>query len=131
MSLSLASLWNDLVDWLRCAWRISRRSRQPEVRRWVRFPSRVALTYRPAALAPDVRRSGQARDVCPGGLGLLVNARLRKGELLSVDLPGKSRGEPLSLLSSVRHCRPGVGGLWAVGCSFIRDLSEEELRGFL
>jgi hypothetical protein len=91
----------------------------------------LPLAYRPAGAAVQIQFPARARDVSLGGIGLLVDRRSEPGQLLSLDLPGAGPTTMTSLLSSVRYCTGYGNGAWALGCSFIRDLNETELRAFL
>jgi hypothetical protein len=67
-------------------------------------------------------------DVSIAGIGLWMDKCLVPGTLLHVDLP---ENHGISLLACVAHARCVKNGTWALGCSFIRDLTEQELRRFL
>jgi hypothetical protein len=102
-----------------------------ERRQGARYASAAQTTWRPAAAEPAAEGGPAAvHDVSFGGVGLRLDRPLPCGALLHVQLPGAGPSRP-PLLACVAHAHPAAEGAWAVGCSFIRDLSDQELRSFL
>ena len=99
-------------------------------RQWPRQPSDAETTCRPAVMGDDTRRPAAVRDVSLGGIGLLVADPVEAGWLLSIDLPGGAGRAGVALLACVIHAAPQAGG-WHLGCSFLRELSDQEFRAFL
>ena len=69
------------------------------------------------------------RNVSSGGLRLVLARRFEPGAALAVELPGADDDDSSStLLARVVHVRPHHGGSWALGCSFVSPLSDEEIH---
>jgi hypothetical protein len=125
----LHTFWHTLVERLRPL-------RQAEVatdldrRQWMRFASRAETVCKPVALGNTVKLPARVRDVSFGGINLLVSHHVPRGELLHVELPGAGGGEP-NLLACVVQVDAPADQSWALGCSFIRELDERELKRFL
>jgi hypothetical protein len=96
----------------------------------VRYPSNVATSLVAANGAGPVRLSARVRNISRNGVNLQVNHRFEPGELLSVELPGADGGPPHTALACVVHATPQPDGDWALGCTFSRELSDDDLRAF-
>jgi hypothetical protein len=101
-----------------------------ERRQWVRYRSGARTTCRPAVGPDTTGFQAQVNDVSFGGINLMVGRHLEQGLLLQVDLPKNPQSAP-SLLACVVQVTHRLETAWALGCSFIRELSEQELRRFL
>jgi hypothetical protein len=89
----------------------------------------------PASCQPpsDWKRGGQkwmarVRDISTAGLCVVVSRRFERGAGLAIEIPGSNPASPSILLARVMHVRAEPGGAWALGCSFISPLSDEELE---
>jgi hypothetical protein len=98
-----------------------------ERRQWRRHLSHAETVCEPAG--DGTRLPARVRDVSFGGISLMVRQRLAQGNLLHVNLPG-SDSEPRLLACVVQVSEPAEGS-WALGCTFIRELNEQELNRFL
>ncbi len=76
----------------------------------------------------DARWSAAITDVSQGGIRLVVCRRFEPGTGLGVEFPGQSGEEPYMVLAKVIHVRALPDGSWALGCKFISELGEDELR---
>jgi hypothetical protein len=120
------TLWRGAGAWL--GWLLGKRTaaRTPERRQWPRYHSAVGTHFQPVAGAEGERLPAAVGDISPGGVSLLVGRRLEPGALVHVALPGRAA----NLLACVLHIRDVRDSRWSLGCSFIRELSEEELATF-
>ncbi len=120
-------------DRIRSAWRKiagQPRGHAGERRQVPRQACTAAVTCQPAPEAAGPRWPAQVRDVGPGGIGLVLDHWVGPGALLAVNWPtGGHTSE--TVLACVRHASARPGGAWSLGCSFIRELSEEELQTLL
>jgi len=82
-------------------------------------PSDVDIPPRPALVS----------DISATGLGLIVDEDLPAGTLLNTELKGA--GKPFRILACVVRVIDQDNGQKLVGCSFIRELTEADLRGLL
>jgi hypothetical protein len=73
------------------------------------------------------RWSAEVLDISPNGMGLLVNRPVEVGTLLNIDLEGGTGRGITTILACVVHVTPR-DGQYSLGCNFIRELSEEELK---
>jgi hypothetical protein len=80
----------------------------------------------------DSQQGGAAvSDVSATGIGLIVPQPVEVGTLLSLELQ-KTGGRPaLTMLASVVRVRPHPDGGCALGCNFIGELAEEDLRALV
>jgi hypothetical protein len=72
-------------------------------------------------------------NVSASGVGLETKERIDAGVLLSVDLLDNQNTVRQTMLACVVHVTRSPAGSdeWALGCNFIRSLSEEDLNGLL
>jgi hypothetical protein len=100
-------------------------------RTWDRYPCTVTASYE-LLLAPERgRQAAQVLNISATGVGLRVHQAVEAGTLLSVDLYGAGGGHAPTLLACVVHVSARPGGEWALGCNFIRELSEPELAALV
>jgi hypothetical protein len=102
-----------------------------ERRQAPRYLSGASVVCRVAGPAPQTRLPAHVHDVSAEGIGLLSEQRFEPGTLLEVERPGTGEQAALLILSCVRHARHDPDRNWFLGCSFIRELSEQELHALL
>jgi hypothetical protein len=100
-----------------------------EHRLWVRYSSTPETPLQ--AGSEQVSWSAQIQDISRGGVSLLGNHPFDPGTVLKIDLPLTDHVIPSTLLAKVVHASAKPNGVWALGCAFIKELSEEELRPLL
>jgi hypothetical protein len=100
-----------------------------ERRQWPRFSSKKETLCRPAHPPGETNVRAGVRNISQGGINLLVPRSFSKGTLLHVDSPEDNTSH--ELLACVVQVTLPAEHSWAVGCSFLRALSEPELQAFL
>ena len=92
-----------------------------------------------AALEASCRRTGEVGgqswpgrvvNISSGGIGLLLSRRFQGETLLDVELQGSAGAALLVLRVRVIHCtlfKEGSTSSWLLGCSFAKDLADEQL----
>jgi c-di-GMP-binding flagellar brake protein YcgR len=103
----------------------------PDQRQWKRFPTNVHATYQPVATAEQTPRPAKVLNISVSGIGLSVDREIENGALLSVDLRNASATVERSILACVVHINRQSATQWALGCNFIRSLSEDDLKSLL
>ena len=104
-----------------------------DLRTWVRFTCKLQASYRKvgAATVGEAPNSAQILNISANGIGLAVQPALHAGTLLNVDLLDMHGNTVRTLLACIVHTTRRAGGDFALGCNFIRVLSEEELQSLL
>lgn len=102
--------------------------RGAERRQWPRFVSEKEARCRPAVDADAEPVAARVCNVSAGGINLLALSGFPEGSLLHVGLPADGAKE---LLACVVQVRAPAEESWSLGCSFIRELTEQELCAFL
>lgn len=97
---------------------------------WVRYPADLETTYQPATESGGARLSARVRNVSLGGVNLVVDREFTPGDLLSVELPGVADRTRCTVLACVVHVAAQGDGTWSLGCTFARELNEEDLEAF-
>jgi hypothetical protein len=100
-----------------------------ERRASVRYPSQSATACHPVPEG-DALCSARVVDISTTGIGLIVDRFVEPETLLAVEVQG-AFARSYTLLVEVRHARQRGEQEWLLGCSFARDLSEDELRALL
>jgi hypothetical protein len=127
-----------LVGWIRRM--LSGRARQPVPstgggngrRQFIRHPcnSRTIIQADPDS-APQPYEA-DIHDISQGGIGLQVKRPFWTGDLIHVAMPGSiASGQATNLLVCVVHIRQHLQDSWILGCSFIRELSLQQMDSFL
>jgi hypothetical protein len=101
-----------------------------ERRVWLRYPADLETSYEPATVPGGTRLAARVRNISLGGINLLGNRSFEPGELLSVELPGATEQTTTNVLACVVHCQAEKEGEWSLGCTFSRELSDEDLESF-
>lgn len=73
----------------------------------------------------------EVRDVSTGGIGLILDRDCPKGLFLEIELHNLIQGFKTTLEARVVHTVEQSDGTWFVGCSFLRPMSEHELKSWL
>jgi hypothetical protein len=95
-------------------------------RGWVRFPCRAQATFQ-VVRAPAAPAVAEVLNVSASGIGLRAGGGLQVGEMLSVELRGGDR-PPLTTLACVVRVTAEPDGKQILGCNFISELAEDDLR---
>ncbi len=100
-------------------------------RSFVRYQCSTKATYVIASADLPVPHAAQVLNISPTGIGLLVDQPIKTGTLLSLDLPVGKEHPPLTILANVIHTSSHPTGQWALGCTFVRELTPRELGGLV
>ena len=107
-------------------------STRSERRRTARFECRRTNRWRLFATTACSSGEGTVHDISVDGISLTVNSELRPGLFLDLTLTGDNeKTASQSVLVRVRRVTPQQDGSWIVGCTFVKKLNQEELRGWL
>ncbi len=98
-------------------------------RQWVRFPCQAQATFQ-VVRAPAAPAPAEVLNVSASGIGLRAAADLQVGELLSLELRGVDR-PALTTLACVVRVTTEPGGAQVLGCNFIGDLPDDDLRALV
>lgn len=102
-----------------------------ERRALVRQRSRQTLCLSEAETKEEILWVARIQDICREGVWLLLMRRFETGTLLRLEVPGKSAEKPLLVQARVIHVVPYPNGSFGLGCAFLRELNEEELKNLL
>ncbi len=110
----------------------ARRERHPhsDQRTWMRFRTDRRAIFQKVGGVENQNFTAQVINLSASGVGLCVAIPVDNGTLLSVRLEG-SDGEARTILACVVHVAHQEGGDYALGCNFIRELSEEDLKALV
>jgi hypothetical protein len=97
---------------------------------WERYQLDLQTACQPVATRNDrdLVWAATIRDISVGGVGIVMPRRFEPGMGLAIELPPKADGTSDTLLARVAHVRRLPEGGWLLGCTFISQLSEQELE---
>ena len=98
---------------------------------WVRFSCELKASYRRVGDIAGQAQPAEVLNISANGIGLAVQPTLQAGSLVNVDLLDKNGRMVRTILACVVHTTQRASGDYAVGCNFIRELSEDELQSLL
>jgi hypothetical protein len=96
-------------------------------RTWIRFPCEIRASYQQVG-GDGVSYDAQVQNISASGIALLVPAPVETGVLLTVELHAATGTEVRTILACVVHAASEGEGAWALGCNFIRELTEDDLN---
>jgi hypothetical protein len=102
-----------------------------DARGWVRFPCRVTAVCQDAAAPRQQPWPVEVLNISSSGIGLVVSRTVEPGELLNLELHRGTEAPGHTILACVVHVTPQSEGKLGVGCNFIRELTEAELKALL
>jgi c-di-GMP-binding flagellar brake protein YcgR len=103
----------------------------PDQRVWKRFSTAIKASFQVISAAEATKHPAQVLNISASGVGLAVTELVKVGALLSVELHGAHGSAERTLLACVVHANDRDDGEWALGCNFIRSLSEADLNALL
>jgi hypothetical protein len=124
------SFWRRLLGRSTCPVSAKCDSGTEDRRDWLRHPANLETSLRPTCAPGGMRLSARVRNISLGGINLVCNRAFEPGELLSLELPGGTAGSTSNVLACVIHCQPEQEGEWSLGCTFSRELNDEDLGAF-
>lgn len=99
-------------------------------RTWMRFPCQVKATYQVVGYEETPILPGEVLNISASGISLLVNRPIEMGSLLNLELQHANGDSVRTMLGCVVRSNQD-GPRWALGCNFIRELSEEDLQALV
>lgn len=110
----------------------ARRERHPhsDQRTWMRFRTNRRAEFHKVGDTANQSYTAQLINLSANGVGLRVASLVDTGTLLSVRLEG-SEGQERTILACVVHVAHQEGGDYALGCNFLRELTEEDLKALV
>jgi len=90
----------------------------------------VAHTGEVEAIA-EHKLPAQACDISRGGLKLLLAHKFERGTTLKIRTVNDGPEKLGSVTAEVRYAVPTCQGNWMMGCAFLKELSENELRSWV
>jgi hypothetical protein len=106
------------------------RPSEPDPRGWERFPCDSKAFYQRVNGPAGPNQAARILNIAVGGMALLVQEPIAVGDLLSAELHD-AKGQPVvTILACVVHTQAAPEGQ-IVGCSFIRELTDADIKALL
>jgi len=100
----------------------------PDQRTWVRFNTNLRANCQKIGEGEDQTFPAEVINLSASGVGLGVAEAVEAGALLSVHLIAADGKVVRTILACVVQTTSQANGDWALGCNFIRELSEQDLN---
>jgi c-di-GMP-binding flagellar brake protein YcgR len=97
---------------------------------WVRYECMLQADCRRISDPDAAPQRVHVLNISASGIGLALPAPVESGALLTLDLLDKDGRQVCTILACAVHTAQHAGDC-AVGCNFIRELSEDELQSLL
>lgn len=97
-------------------------------RPWVLYPPLGTIEYRPLPGEAGPPRSAELAELTATGVGLIAEERLEPGTALTVTLRRTDDRPDRPTLASVVYLAGRADGKWALGCQFLHELAESDLK---
>lgn len=97
-------------------------------RNWSRFPCQVRAVYQVVPDDGSPAREAKVLNISAGGAALVVDHDIRAGALLSAELHAPDGKAVVTILACVVHVVVESEHERVLGCNFIQELSEQDLR---
>lgn len=99
-------------------------------RKFIRYACDIKAQFE--AVADDSgRHDAKVLNVSASGVALMVEREVEPGALLNVTLHSATGSASRTILCCVVHVASQEAGTWALGCNFIRQLTEDDLQALL
>ncbi len=128
MARHLVSSWGQLLGSLPEA--ETPRVPGTERRLWVRYRCDLEINCQPAHQPDSPRLPARIHDISRGGVSLVLSTPFPVGTVLSIELPGSSVRESTALLACVLHVGERPDGRHRLGCTFVTELNDDDLKPF-
>src|SRR5438132_4596449 len=103
-----------------------------EGRAWVRYPCESAISFQPLEFRKDgTWLPAKVANISAKGMGLVLDAPVQRGAILSVLLEGTGDRFSRPVLVRVVRATERPGGGWHLGCTFAIPLGADELQALL
>jgi c-di-GMP-binding flagellar brake protein YcgR len=104
------------------------KAEEPDGRNWSRFPCEMKAVYQIVPDEEGVRREAKVLNISGGGVAMLVEDDVRAGALLSAELHASGGQTVVTILACVVHVTVHSEHERILGCNFIQELSEHDLK---
>lgn len=98
---------------------------------WMRFNCNLTAKFQTIGDANAPVDSADVLNLSASGVGLLVDRFVDAGTLLNIDLTGRDGQATRTILACVVHVNQQRASEWALGCNFIRELTDEDIQALI
>jgi hypothetical protein len=95
---------------------------------WIRYPRRLQTIWQMFGAHGNDSWAADLHDISRTGIGLVLDRAFPPATVLTVRLQTTTRKTTMTMLARVRHCSALPCGKRLVGCTFVVQLKDEELR---
>jgi hypothetical protein len=99
-----------------------------ERRAQLRFPGTRKAACRFLGQEADALAAACIDNVSRSGVALRMRQRAPRGAVLVITMDGIGGRFARPMLARVTNCRAAADGLWRIGCSFVRPLTDDEVQ---
>jgi hypothetical protein len=100
-------------------------------RAWMRFNCNLTARFQKIDGSEAPVEGATVLNLSASGIGLLADRFVDAGTLLNIDLTGRDGRSSRTILACVVHVNQQGEGAWALGCNFIRELTDEDIQALI
>jgi c-di-GMP-binding flagellar brake protein YcgR len=104
---------------------------QKERRSWDRVPVQVQVFCQNVQGEDELCWSARVTDISRGGIGLLSPHKFEPATIIRIGKADSAEESSRLVQAMVVRAQRSPGEKWTLGCAFIRELSEAELRAWI
>ena len=101
---------------------------EADKRAWMRFPAQGRVEYLVLPPTGQPGKEAELVNISPTGIGLFVEEKIEPGAILDLLLKTKSGEQAFDILACVVFLGRRSEGGWVVGCHFVRELEEADIK---
>jgi len=107
------------------------RTAASDQRAWQRFQCQVEGAFELVRTPEAGRRPVQVLNISANGIGLITNLAIDVGTLMNLRLHRAGEHRDLEILACVVRTTQVEPGQWLLGCNFISELNDDQVKGLL
>jgi hypothetical protein len=107
------------------------RPKDSDVRAWVRFPVDGETTIQAVVTQEQERCRAKILNISAGGVAILAPRPIEMSTMLNLDLATADGQNLRSVKARVVHIAPRGENQWVLGCTFVCELSDEDVMALL
>ena len=98
---------------------------------WVRFPVSAETNFHAVMSGQHEKWKANILNISAGGVALLVDRSFDIGSLLNLEMRSSKRDASHCINARVIHCREQGDGHFLLGCTYVGELTSDEVESLL
>jgi hypothetical protein len=107
------------------------RPQEDDGRAWVRFSCDAEVEFHAVLGSEQAKSKAKVVNISAGGFAMQTSQKFEGGTLISVGLTGADGNDARPTLARVVHVATRPEGGWVLGCTFVTELSDNDLQALM